>query len=248
MLHQQIWIYFPKQQTCTIVVYNHQGMTKKKFSACPWGKLWLKSTCPEFILTWPDFFLLCAVSPLLWMTKSNHLLISLKYRSVKSLKMCTFCLCLNLLAKWATCEGDLLVSHKNSLAPGKRTGVLSCPAIIDVWKITFSWVGAKIWNERPNFLKKIPHKKACKKRPESNVGWQSRKWRCVITTPTKTLKEKHAHTYYLLYSLFIARVTSFFLLIIHICRTVPQICYVLYCTLCNLSNKCSNNNNIMKIV
>ena len=66
------------------------GATKRKFSACPWGKLWLRSTCPEYILSCADFFPLCAVSPLLWSTKGNRLLISSKYRSVKSLHVYIF--------------------------------------------------------------------------------------------------------------------------------------------------------------
>ena len=56
-----------------------QGTMKNKFSACPWGKLRLRSACPEFILSCLDFFLLYAISPLLRMTKGNHLLIRSKY-------------------------------------------------------------------------------------------------------------------------------------------------------------------------
>ena len=37
-----------------------QGATKNKFSACPWGKLWLRSTCPEFILRF--LFSMCRFS------------------------------------------------------------------------------------------------------------------------------------------------------------------------------------------
>ena len=50
------------------VCFPAQGATEKKFSACPWRQLWLRSTCPELILTCPDFFLLCAVFPSLWTT------------------------------------------------------------------------------------------------------------------------------------------------------------------------------------
>ena len=57
-------------------------MAKNTFSACPLGKLQLRSICPEFICTCPDFFLPCAASPFLWRTKCNRLLISLKYCSV----------------------------------------------------------------------------------------------------------------------------------------------------------------------
>ena len=64
-----------------------RGATKMKFSACPWGKPRLRSTRPEFILTCPDFFLLCAISSLLWMTKANRLLVSSKYCRVKSLNV-----------------------------------------------------------------------------------------------------------------------------------------------------------------
>ena len=46
------------------------------------------STCPKFILSCPDVFLLCAIFPLLWTTKDNRLLISSKYRSVMSLNVC----------------------------------------------------------------------------------------------------------------------------------------------------------------
>ena len=63
---------------------------KRNFQLVPWGKLWLRSTCLEFILTCPDFFLLCTVSPLLWMKKANRLLISSKYCSVKSLNVYIF--------------------------------------------------------------------------------------------------------------------------------------------------------------
>ena len=34
-----------------------------------------------------------------------------------------------LLAWWASCQGDRLAPHKNSLAPGKQTGVLSHPEL-----------------------------------------------------------------------------------------------------------------------
>ena len=30
------------------IQHQLQGATKNKFSACPWGKLWLRSTCREF--------------------------------------------------------------------------------------------------------------------------------------------------------------------------------------------------------
>ena len=64
------------------------------------------------------------------MTKGNHLLISSKYHSVKSLNVYIFRVSgSTLLALWASCQGDLLSLHKNSLALGKWTGVLSCPAL-----------------------------------------------------------------------------------------------------------------------
>ena len=117
-----------------------QGTTQNKFWACPWGKLWLRSTCLEFILTCPDFFLLCAVFPSLWMTKGNHLLIRSKYRSVKSLNYVYIFRVTGstLLARRASCQGDLLAPYKNSLALGKRTGVLSHPGILTYshWHLT----------------------------------------------------------------------------------------------------------------
>ena len=66
------------------------------------------------------------------MTKGNHLLLSSKYHSVKSLNVYIFIvLGSTLLVRWASCQvGDLLAPHKNSLAPGKRTGVLLHPVYI----------------------------------------------------------------------------------------------------------------------
>ena len=61
-------------------IMTRQGATKQKFPACPWGQLQLRPACAEFILTCLD---VCAISLLLWLTKGNHLLISLKYHSVK---------------------------------------------------------------------------------------------------------------------------------------------------------------------
>ena len=60
-----------------------QSATRRKFSACPWGRVWLRCTCPEFILTCPDFFLLCNIILSLWTTKGN-LLIRSKYTSPTS--------------------------------------------------------------------------------------------------------------------------------------------------------------------
>ena len=58
--------------------------------------------------------------------KGNRLLISSKYHSVKSLNVYIFIVSGSaLLARRASCQGDLLLPHKKSLAPGKRTGVLS---------------------------------------------------------------------------------------------------------------------------
>ena len=100
-----------------------QCTTKKKCSDRPCGKLQLRSTCPEFILTCPDFFLLSTVSPLLQTPKGNHLLISSKYHSVKSLNVYIFIVSgSTLLAQWASCQGDLLAPHKNSLPRASGQG------------------------------------------------------------------------------------------------------------------------------
>ena len=119
---------FPCSLTRNVTSHSRARL-KKNFSACPYGKLQLRSTCPEFILTCPDFFLLCAIFPLLWTTKGKCLLIRSKYRSVKSPNVYSFRVLGSVLLAWqASCQGDLLALHKNSLAPGKRTRVLSCRA------------------------------------------------------------------------------------------------------------------------
>ena len=71
---------------CTV-----QGMTEKKFSEMFSFSLaqllQLRFTCPEFILTvsvLARIAFLCAIFPLLWMTRGNCLLISSKYCTVKS--------------------------------------------------------------------------------------------------------------------------------------------------------------------
>ena len=99
-----------------------------------------------FFLAWISFF--CA--PFFRYCdrqKGNRLLISLKYCSVKSLNVYIFIVSgSTLLAQWASCQGDLLASHKNSLALGKRTGVLSCPGGAVKCLTWASSVNICIWN------------------------------------------------------------------------------------------------------
>ena len=61
-------------------------------------------------------------------SKGSRLLMSSKYCCVKSLNVYNFRVSgSTLLARRASCQGDLLALHKNSLALGKRAGVLSRP-------------------------------------------------------------------------------------------------------------------------
>ena len=52
--------------------------------------------------------------------------------------MCTFLVSGSTWLYFTSCEGDLLAPHKNSLAPGKWTGVLSCPVYctLKFWLLT----------------------------------------------------------------------------------------------------------------
>ena len=110
----------------TVTFSLQSGCDKKEIFSLSMGQAArLRSTCPKFILTCPDFFLLCAISPLLWLRKGNRLLISSKYRSVKSLNI-HYVLLESRVQRYLP-SGQVVREtwHKNSLAPGKRTGVLS---------------------------------------------------------------------------------------------------------------------------
>ena len=71
------WVTFP----------SFQGAMENKLSACPWGKLQLRTTCPGFILKVLAriSFSVSRFSPTV-PAKGSRLLISLRYHSVKSLK------------------------------------------------------------------------------------------------------------------------------------------------------------------
>ena len=85
--------------TCSTMCHT----TPSPYTGCD-EKLQLRSTCPQFILTCPDFSLLCALyCPLLWTSKGNHLLMSLKYCCVKSLNVYIF----KVVLHWSTCNANL---------------------------------------------------------------------------------------------------------------------------------------------
>ena len=108
-------------------------MTKSKLSTCPWGKLRLRSTCLECVLSCPNFFLLCIVFP--FSVNDERQLSSDKLEM--SLCEVTKCVHFYSLGINFTCPGGKLpgrtaCSAHEPTRPWQADRVLSRPAILPV--------------------------------------------------------------------------------------------------------------------